>query len=96
MDDERNSSGADGAIGEEWYKEWIVWIVKNPWDFIYYLFLILSPLFIVSMIASWKLSKSYQAQAGKDKKRGGKKTSAANSGKVRTSRTLRSNSHKTD
>jgi hypothetical protein len=80
---------------EDWWREWVVWIVKNPWDFLYYLFLCLSPLFVISMISSWKLSKSYQAQANKDKKRAAKK-SAGSANKARTSRTLRSNANKTD
>ena len=83
----------DALAGEEWWREWIVWIVKNPWDFLYYLFLCLSPLFIISMILSWKLSKSYEAQA-KDRQKRGKKVSSPT--RPRTTRTLRSNATKTD
>ena len=83
----------NAAPGEEWWREWIVWIVKNPWDFLYYLFLCLSPLFIISMILSWKLSKSYEAQA-KDRQKRGKKVPSPT--RPRTTRTLRSNATKTD
>ena len=80
---------------KEYAREWMVWILKNPWDFVYYLFLYLSPLFVISMISSWKLSKSFQSQKGK--KGGGKKTPASKStSKSNTTRNLRSTRGKSD
>jgi len=79
---------------KEYAREWVVWILKNPYDFVYYLFLYLSPLFVISMISSWKLSKSFQQ---KGKKGGGKKTPANKStSKSKPTRALRSNAGKSD
>ncbi|KAH9524259.1 Small integral membrane protein 15 [Bulinus truncatus] len=44
----------------------------NPWQFIYYVLLILSPLFLISAILAWKLAKEIQHKE-KDKKRKAKR-----------------------
>jgi len=75
---------------DDYWKQWMIWIVKNPWDFLYCVFLCLSPLFVISMISSWKLSKTFEAQA-KEKRRNARKAATAAKGRV-----LRSNSNKPD
>jgi len=85
----------EGGGLEEWWKSWVSWIMEHPWDFVYYLCICLSPLFVISFISSWKLFKTYHTQGNKDKKRSPKKsTTGGNKGKP--SRTLRSNAGKTD
>jgi len=92
-----------GTIAEVWWKTWvpgtwIVWAMKNPWDFAYYFFISVAPLLVIAGLALWKFSKVFQGQANKDKKRSPKKSSGGGGGgtKGRPSRTLRSNSTKSD
>ena len=44
----------------------------HPWQFIYYVLLVLSPLFFISAFLAWKLAKEIQ-QKEKDKKRRAKR-----------------------
>uniref|UniRef100_A0A914UJ43 Small integral membrane protein 15 n=1 Tax=Plectus sambesii TaxID=2011161 RepID=A0A914UJ43_9BILA len=48
--------------------EWLIYAAKNPGEFVFYVLLILSPLFALSAYLSWKLSKAIQKE-NKDKKR---------------------------
>ncbi|KAH3831756.1 hypothetical protein DPMN_105026 [Dreissena polymorpha] len=61
---------------EEWFKEWLVgilkWAATNPWEFIYYVLLCLSPLFLVSALLAWNLAKQIDAKE-KGKKRAARK-----------------------
>ena len=36
----------------------LVWAAKEPWSFLYYTLLLLSPCFLVSAHLSWRLSRS--------------------------------------
>lgn len=52
----------------------VKYAAKNPWEFIYYVLLVLSPLFLVSAILAWRLAKDIQHKE-KDKKRKAKRES---------------------
>ena len=60
--------------------ETIKYAARNPWQFVYYVLLILSPLFLISAVMAWKLAKEIQ-QKEKDKKRKAKRE--ANMAKAR-------------
>ncbi|BFY99168.1 hypothetical protein BsWGS_02208 [Bradybaena similaris] len=53
-------------------KETLKFAATNPWQFIYYVLLVLSPLFFISAILAWKLAKEIQHKE-KDKKRKAKR-----------------------
>ena len=61
---------------QEWFKEYaastLKWAATDPWNFIYYVLLCLSPLFFLSAILAWQLAKQIE-QKEKDKKRHSKK-----------------------
>ena len=63
-------------VDTEWFQEWFTYIVKwaatNPWEFIYYVLLCLSPLFFISAILAWNLAKQIEAKE-KDKKKQSKR-----------------------
>ena len=40
----------------------LIWVVKDPWTFLGYVGAVLAPLFLISAILSWKLSKSIEKQ----------------------------------
>uniref|UniRef100_A0A0B7B801 Small integral membrane protein 15 n=1 Tax=Arion vulgaris TaxID=1028688 RepID=A0A0B7B801_9EUPU len=56
----------------ELLKETLKFAATNPWQFIYYVLLVLSPLFLISAILAWKLAKEIQHKE-KDKKRKAKR-----------------------
>lgn len=50
------------------------WAATNPWEFVYYVLLCLSPFFFISALLAWNLAKQIEAKE-KDKKRQAKKQS---------------------
>lgn len=65
---------------KEWFEELLMYAAQNPWQFLYYVLLCLSPFFLASAVLSWKLAKSLE-QAEKDKKKKAKRE--ANMAKTR-------------
>lgn len=61
---------------QEWFKEYMAstlkWAATSPWEFIYYVLLCLSPLFLISALLAWNLAKQIDAKE-KDKKKMTKK-----------------------
>ncbi len=58
----------------EWFSQQfstaLVYAAKNPWEFLFYVLLILSPLFAISAFFSWKLAK----EIDREKKEKARKT----------------------
>lgn len=50
----------------------VKWAATNPWDFIYYVLLCLSPFFVISALLAWQLAKQIENQE-KEKKRKAKR-----------------------
>ncbi len=61
-------------------KDLLVWAAQNPWTFIYYVLLCLSPFFLISAGLAWQLAKQIESKE-KDKKRKAKR--GANIAKAR-------------
>jgi len=57
----------DPATWEGWLNSGLMWAATQPWTFLSYVLLILSPCFCLSAVLSWKLSK--QIEAAQQKKR---------------------------
>lgn len=61
---------------EDWFKEYLgqtlKWAATSPWEFIYYVLLCLSPLFLISALLAWNLAKQIESKE-KDKKKLSKK-----------------------
>lgn len=61
---------------KEWFQEYLAatlkWAATDPWQFIYYVLLCLSPLFVISAYLAWNLAKQIEAKE-KDKKKMSKK-----------------------
>jgi len=59
-------------VGENPPPDWILdivkWVATDPWDFVTTVFLFLSPLFLISAVLAYKLSKQIEARE-KEKKR---------------------------
>lgn len=55
-----------------WFENIVIFAAKNPGTFLYYIFLGLSPLFLISAILSWKLAKHLEHQE-REKKRKAKR-----------------------
>lgn len=49
-------------------KDLIIWAAQNPWTFVYYTLMCLSPLFLISAGLAWQLAKQIESKE-KDKKR---------------------------
>ena len=43
-----------------WFEEYLIWAAKDPYNFLFYVLLFLSPFFLVSAILSYKLSKAIE------------------------------------
>lgn len=61
-------------------KNVLQYAATNPWQFIYYVLLALSPLFLISAVLAWQLAKQIEHKE-KDKKRKAKRE--ANMAKAR-------------
>nr|CAH0101160.1 unnamed protein product [Daphnia galeata] len=64
----RPSLNLDQSTWEGWFNSIVLYAAQNPWDFIYYVLLCLSPFFLLSVFLSMKLAKALEAQE-KDSKR---------------------------
>jgi hypothetical protein len=51
------------------FNSFMVWAAKDPWTFLYYVLLGLSPFFAVSAFLSYKLSKAIDKQEKAQQKR---------------------------
>ncbi|XP_074645769.1 small integral membrane protein 15-like [Tubulanus polymorphus] len=55
----------------DWQKlavDTVIFAAEHPWQFVYYVLLCLSPLFLISSILAWKLAKQIE-QKEKEKKK---------------------------
>lgn len=59
----------DPATWEGWVNTQLVWATREPWTFLYYVLLLLSPFFCVSAFLSWRLGKQIEKQERKRKKK---------------------------
>lgn len=68
-----NLPGGEGG----WLHQIVIFAAKEPWQFCWYVLLILSPMFCISAVLSWKLAQAIDAQE-KDKNRKNKKRANLN------------------
>ena len=54
---------------EGWMNTFFIWAAKEPWTFLYYVLLCLSPFFLISALLSYKLSKAIEKQEKKTARR---------------------------
>lgn len=47
----------------------IKWAATDPWNFVYYVLLCLSPLFLISAVLAWNLAKQIEAKEKEQKKK---------------------------
>ena len=80
----RANLNLDVSTWEGWFNSIVLYAAQNPWDFLYYVMIGLSPFFLISVFLSMKLAKALEAQE-KETKRKAKKD--ANIFKARTGRT---------
>ena len=73
----------DTSTWEGWINTIVLYAAQNPWEFLYYVLLGLSPFFLISVILSMKLAKALEAQE-KETKRKAKRE--ANISKARKSK----------
>ena len=59
----------DSATWEGWFNSIILYAAQNPWDFLYYVMLCLSPFFLISVFLSMKLAKALEAQEKETKRK---------------------------
>jgi hypothetical protein len=62
------NEGASGTV-EGWMDSVLVYAARDPFSFLYYVLLLLSPLFLLSAVLSWKLSKDIEKKEKKRKRR---------------------------
>ena len=55
-----NPLNTDPNTWEGMLNMFIIWVAKDPWTFLGYVAAILTPLFLISAILSWKLSKTIE------------------------------------
>lgn len=59
----------DTSTWEGMFNSFMVWAAKDPWTFLYYVLLGLSPFFAISAFLSYKLSKAIDKQEKAQQKR---------------------------
>ena len=59
-----DSQGPDKEVSPppEWLVDLLKWVANDPWGFITKLFLLLSPLFMISAFLAYKLSQSIDSR----------------------------------
>ena len=57
-----NQLNLDKSTWEGWLNSIIVWAAQEPIEFLMTVLLILSPLFVISLILSWRLVKIFENQ----------------------------------
>jgi len=62
----------DPSTWEGWFYSIVLMAARDPWGFLYYVFLGLSPIFMISLYLTWRLTKELQAKE-KEKKRKAKR-----------------------
>ncbi|GFT65776.1 hypothetical protein NPIL_106851 [Nephila pilipes] len=62
---------------KDWVDEMLKWAAENPWEFIYYVLLALSPFFLASTILSWRLAKHIEAEERRKNKKSKKNANIA-------------------
>ena len=73
FDDTAGIIGGDGDTWKDWFEENIIkWVAKDPYGFLYTVFMCLTPLFVISGILSWVLLKDIDKK-DKEKKRKAKR-----------------------
>ena len=55
-----NPLNTDPNTWEGMLNMFIIWVAKDPWTFLGYVGAVLAPLFLISAILSWKLSKTIE------------------------------------
>jgi len=60
-----NELNTDGDTWEGMANNFVLWVAKDPWTFLGYVAMVLAPMFLISAILSWKLSKAIEKQEGK-------------------------------
>lgn len=63
------SLNLDVSTWEGWLNSIILYAAQNPWDFLYYVMLGLSPFFLISVFLSMKLAKALEAQEKESKRK---------------------------
>jgi len=59
----------DSSTWEGWINTIVLYAAQNPWEFLYYVLLGLSPFFLISIILSLKLSKALEAQEKENRRK---------------------------
>ncbi len=62
----------DTSTWEGWANSWVLYAGENPYDFLFYVLMGLSPFFLLSMVLSLKLARDIEADE-KARKRKAKK-----------------------
>jgi len=62
------SGESNGNRPPEWLIDFLIWVGRNPWEFVTTLFLILSPLFLATGYLAWRLSKMIAKKEQEEKK----------------------------
>lgn len=65
----RASLNLDASTWEGWLNTFILYAAQNPWEFLYYVLLCLSPFFFISILLSMKLAKALEAQEKEAKRK---------------------------
>ena len=58
----------DSTTWEGWFNSQLLWASQEPWTFLSYVLVFLSPCFCVSAVLSWKLGKQIEQQQKKNLK----------------------------
>jgi len=58
----------DMTTWEGWLNTQLVWATKEPWTFLSYVLILLTPCFCISAVLSWKLGKQIENQQERRRK----------------------------
>jgi len=58
----------DMSTWEGWLNTQLVWATKEPWTFLSYVLMLLTPCFCISAVLSWKLGKQIESQQERRRK----------------------------
>jgi len=62
----------DPSTWEGWLNSYLVWASTEPWTFLTYVMMLLSPCFCISAVLSWRLGKQIENQQKKQRRKAGK------------------------
>lgn len=71
------SLNLDESTWEGWINSTVLYAAQNPWTFLYYVLLALSPFFLASIILSLKLARAIQAQEKEAKRKAKREANAS-------------------